>query len=591
MINYTLTNRKDAGNKAKKSPMVLLRQFFVFLDGQRATLFITFFIIILNSAANIAGPFVLGYAIDTYITNKDIVGIGYFSLILAGVYAIVFLTNYLQTIRMGRFGQELLYKLRNHLFEKIQSLPLAFFNQNKLGDLISRVNNDTDKLNQFFSQSLIQFVGNIFTIFGIGVFIIIINWKLGLVTLATAFGLFIVSYVMSPWVNRKNRSSLQSLGGLSAEISEALTNFKVIVSFDRRDYFKESFEKANQENYHKSIGSGIANTISSPLYDYAGNIAQALVLVYGIHLIMSGEIMIGILVSFLSYVDKFYAPLRQMASVFSSAQTALAAWNRVSEILALESDMPIVPVAKHPTMSTRHIMQFDHVSFGYPEKPHVLKDVSFTFDHGKTYAIVGPTGGGKSTIASVMSRLYDPEHGVVFLEGVDIRQYSAEERARRIGFILQDQFIFSGTVGENIAYGNENYHNYSKDLLEIEIRELGLGTLLNKFEQGLDTPITPNTEIISLGQKQLISFMRAIIRKPALLIMDEATANIDTITESLLQDIINKLPATTTKVIIAHRLNTIKNADEIYFVNNGSVETAESFERSVELISKSKRIS
>ena len=190
-----------------------------------------------------------------------------------------------------------------------------------------------------------------------------------------------------------------------------------------------------------------------------------------------------------------------------------------------------------------------------------------------------------------MSRLYDPEHGVVFLEGVDIRQYSAEERARRIGFILQDQFIFSGTVGENIAYGNVNYHNYSKDLLEKEIRELGLGTLLNKFEQGLDTPIAPNTEIISLGQKQLISFMRAIIRKPALLIMDEATANIDTITESLLQDIINKLPATTTKVIIAHRLNTIKNADEIYFVNNGSVETAESFERSVELISKSKRTS
>ena len=590
MMNYSLKKYDEKDSSEKQSSFALAKQFLVYLADEKLKLALSFLVIILNSAASIAAPFMLGYTIDTFILQGDLAGITRFSFILAGIYLVIFVTNYFQTVLMGRLGQDLLYKLRNSLFEKIQSLPLAFFNQNKLGDLISRINNDTDKLNQFFSQSLIQFVSNIFTIAGIGIFIFFINWKLALVTLSSALALLIVAYFLSPWINRKNRSSLQALGGLSAEIQESLTNFKVIVSFDRRDYFKDSFEKANAQNYVSSVGAGIANTISSPIYDFAGNIAQALVLVYGIHLIISGDLMVGILVSFLSYTDRFYTPLRQMASVFASAQQALAGWNRISEILRLESDMQVVPDGqKNP--ASGHVVRFDHVGFAYSEDKQILKDVSFTFDQGKTYAIVGPTGGGKSTIASVMSRLFDPQKGTIYLEGRDIKSYTPEERTQKIGFILQDQYLFTGTVGENIVYGNPDYLEYSKPRLEKEIHDLGLDALLEKFEDGLDTAVTPATETISLGQKQLISFIRALIRKPALLIMDEATANIDTVTEGLLQEIIDKLPAQTTKVIIAHRLNTIKNADEIYFVNNGTVETAESFERSVELIGKSKRTS
>lgn len=587
-MNYSL-KIYDEKNKEGLKSFTLVKQFLVFLSGEEKKLISALVIIIINSLSYIMAPYILGLAIDQTIQKKDFSGITYYSLLLIGIYLILFITTYLQTIIMGRLGQDILYKLRNALFEKIQTLPVAFFNQNKLGDLISRINNDTDKLNQFFSQSLIQFVSNIFSIIGIGVFIFFINVQLSLVTLSTAVALFFVTYFISPWINKKNRLSLQALGGLSAEIQESLNYFKVIISFDRRDFFKENFNTANQNNFGTSVKAGIANNIMSPLYDFSWNIANLLVLVFGIYLIVNRQLTIGLLISFLAYADRFYSPLRHMAVIWANAQIALAGWNRIFEILNLKSDMPNLPSKE--IKETNHVMQFRHVEFGYSENKKILNDVCFTFDAGKTYALVGPTGGGKSTIASLMARLYDPQSGVIYFKGRDIRTCMPQDLSEKIGFILQDQYLFTGTVGENITYGNHNYKLYSKEKLAKELKDLGLEILIKKFDEGLDTVVTPSTETISLGQKQLISFIRAIIRQPDLLIMDEATANIDTITEGLLQEIIDKLPNKTTKVIIAHRLNTIKKADEIYFVNNGSVQTTESFEKSLELITKSKRTS
>jgi len=585
MTDYTLTTF-DKNTREKLNFWKLARQFWHFLKDEKKKLIGATLAIAVNSTATIAAPFVLGYTIDHFIVQKNLNGITNFSLILAGIYLITFVTNFVQVRIMGTLGQNILFKLRNSLFSKIQSLPLKFFNQNKIGDLISRINNDTDKLNQFFSQQLNQFVGNIFTLIGIGIFIFVINYRLAVVTLSAAIFLFIITSIISPWIAQRNRLSLQSLGGLSAEVSESLNYFKVIVSFNRRDYFRENFNRSNTENFQMSFRSGIANNLMGPIYDFSGNLATLLVLLYGIFLITRGQLSIGILVSFLSYTDRFYGPLRQMASLWAGVQTALAAWNRIFEILRLKSDMEILPESKKK--DTKSMMHFENVVFGYDEKKPVLKKVNFNFLEGKTYAIVGPTGGGKSTIASLMSRLYDPQQGTVYLNDCDIRTYRPEDLARKIGFILQEQYLFTGTVGENIVYGNPEFKNYSKKKLEKLLSELNLENLINKFEDGLDTKITYNSDSISLGQKQLISFIRAIIRHPELLIMDEATANIDTVTEGLLQTIIDKLPKNTTKVIIAHRLNTIKNADEIYFVNNGQVITAESFKKSVEMIAKSK---
>jgi ATP-binding cassette subfamily B protein len=585
-MNYTLKNY-DSANRERLNFFRLAKQFYRFLSDEKVRLIISFLAILANSAVSIAIPFILGYTIDHFIQNKNFSGLVEYSLIIFGIYLIGFATSFIQTRNMGFIGQNILFKLRQALFTKIQSLPLAFFNENKLGDLISRINNDTDKLNQFFSQQLNQFAGNFFTMLGISIFIFFINYKLALVTLCSAFILFIFTYIISPLMTRKNRLSLQSLGNLSAEIQESLNNFKVIIAFDRRDYFRDNFNRANSDNFHYSVQAGIANNISSPIYDFAGNIATLLVLLYGIFLISQGQFTVGLLISFLSYTDRFYGPLRQMASILASAQVAMAGWNRIFEILNLSSDMPIIP--ETITKETTSVMHFTNVSFKYEGNHWILKDVNFNFCHGQTYAIVGPTGGGKSTLASLMSRLYDPQKGTIYLEGKNIKTYQPDQLSQKIGFILQEQYLFTGTVGENITYGNPEFTTYSKTRLEKILKDLDLEVLINKFDQGLDTLVTPTTETISLGQKQLISFIRAIIRKPDLLIMDEATANIDTVTEGLLQTILDKLPSETTKVIIAHRLNTIKKADEIYFVNNGSIQTAESFEKSLDLITNSQR--
>lgn len=281
-------------------------------------------------------------------------------------------------------------------------------------------------------------------------------------------------------------------------------------------------------------------------------------------------------------VNNFYNPLRQIAAAWSSLQLALAALDRISEVMAMQSDMVELP--SEPAVAGAPVLEFDRVSFGYEEGRDVLSDISLTLERGKTYALVGPTGGGKTTTASLMARLYDPTSGLVRLDGRDIRSFSATERAQKIGFILQEPFLFTGTVRDNIVYGNAGLEAMDDAALTRLLEQAGLATLLTRFEEGFATKVSASGDSISLGQKQLIAFIRAVLRDPELLILDEATANIDTVTEQLLDDILAHLPATTTKVIIAHRLNTINNADEIFFVNAGAITEAGSMEHAVDLL-------
>ena len=243
---------------------------------------------------------------------------------------------------MGGVGQRMLFTLRNSIFNKLQQLPVGFFNQNKAGDLISRVNNDTDKLNQFFSQSLMQFIGNISTMVGAGIFLILINIKLGAATLSPAVLILVLTLVLSPWIKRKNALNLKSTGGMSAEIQESLHNFKVIIAFNRRDYFRKRFDIANRENYKTAIGAGLANNIFVPVYGLFASIAQLIVLAFGIYLITIGQFSIGLLVSYLSYATYFYNPLRQLAALWTNFQLAMAGWDRISQILSLETDLPVI---------------------------------------------------------------------------------------------------------------------------------------------------------------------------------------------------------------------------------------------------------
>lgn len=587
-MNYNL-NTSSENTKKKKTSLRSLKTLIWHMVEEKKILMTAFIAMVIAAVFSLLGPIIIGYTVDNYVLTKQYHGVLIFSGILLGMYIISMVAGYIQTKLMGTVGQQMLFTLRNSVFNKIQSLPLDFFNQNKSGDLISRINNDTDKINQFFSQSLMQFVRSILIMIGAAIFLLSINLPLGAAALSPAVALWIFTRFISPWVKERNAASLKSVGNLSSEVQESLQNFKVVVAFNRRDYFRKRFTEANQDNYKSAIKAGVANNLFMPVYTFFANIGQMIVLTFGIYLIAHQQFTIGLLISFIAYVTNFYNPLRQMASLWANFQVALAAWDRILKIINMENNLPVWDNAKQE--DTKSILSFQEVFFSYPNGTEVLHNINFELEKGKTYAFVGPTGGGKTTTASLIARLYDPTKGTVLLNGKDIRCYQPEEKVEKIGFILQESYLFSGTIRDNILYGNEKYKHLKNEELTTILHETGLENLLKRFDKGLDTEVNSHSDEISLGQKQLLTFIRAVLRKPDLLILDEATANIDTVTEKQLDEILQKLPASTTKVIIAHRLNTIANADEIFFINTGNLTRAGSLNEAVKMLMEDKRAS
>jgi len=573
--------------QASPSSVAALAKLAPVLSDQYGRLAAAFAATILSAAMGLLGPAIIARAIDRSIRGGDFHGV----LVSAGLLLLAYLTGlaatYVQAQQMGRVGRFVLFKLRNLLFARLQELPLEFFNENKAGDLISRINNDTDKLNQFFSQALVQVAGALVGMTGAVLFMVSLQPRLAAAALAPAAAVLVITRISAGWMQRRNLASLQALGALSGGIQEGLANFRVIAAFNRGDYFEHVFDEVNERNYRASVASGIANTVLIPLYGLALNLAQVSVLAYGFYLISSGTLTVGLLIGFLLYVNSFYMPLRQLAAVWSSFQLALASLDRISAVLAVKGALPQLP--PEPAVAVAPALAFDHVQFSYaPGKP-ILRDASFVFERGRTYALVGPTGGGKTTTALLMARLYDPQSGRVLLGGRDIRSYTPAERAARIGFILQEPFLFTGTIRDNIVYGNGALAALPDAALTALLVEKRLDVLLERFTEGLATAVTSTGEGLSLGQKQIVAFVRAVLREPEILILDEATANIDTVTEQLLEKILRELPDSTTKVIIAHRLNTIENADEILFINAGEITRAGSMQDALDLLLHQKR--
>lgn len=595
-MEYDLKKYKGKRKKISESFKGIAK----YINGSWAGMSTALFFVLVNSAITIIGPYLIGVATDEYIPSEDLDGLTQSVIILFVLYLIGFAANYLQIYLMGRVGQNVLFRVRNHIFQQIQALPLRFFNANKSGDLIARINNDTEKLNQAFSETLLRFVGQIFVIIGIAIIMLTINPLLGGIAIGMGLILLLVTIFLTPWVRRKNRESLDKNGDLSGQVQEGFRNFKVIVAFGRRDFLRKDFADVNNQAKQAATKSSIANGILAPFYDVGSYIVNIVILLVGIYLISTGSISFGILIAFILYVDRFYQPIRILAQLFTSLQSSLAAWGRISELLDLKSNL-LVEADISQEKNTSSVLAFNNVSFKYEDSDsYVIKNVSFDFEKGKTYALVGPTGGGKSTTAKLIARLYDPTKGVVQLDGKNITSYSEEQLGKKIGFILQEPFLFTGTLAENIVYGNSALFNEEllqnkEEILHSKIikvlTQYNLDSFLDFFDEGLKTNISNNSETISLGQKQLVAFIRAILRSPEILILDEATANIDTVTENLLEKIIDSLPNETTKVIIAHRLNTIKKADQIFFVAGDSVKDAGSFENAMELITNNRLVS
>lgn len=550
--------------------------------GETKNLIMIIITVLINIGTGVITPYIITRAIDGPIANKDIQTLALMSLGLVILFIISAIAAYGQARIMGYVSQRVLFRLRAKVFSSLQSLPIDFFNRNKAGDLISRINNDTNKINQFLSEGVLRFTSLFFSLIGIAGMMLYLNWQLASIVFILTAIILIITRIATPFIEGINKVGLENQGSLSSEVQEGLLNFNAIVAFQIQDYYQDNFNKISEAVYKTKIQTNILNDNIAPLYAFVANLAQIILLAVGVSFILSGSITIGLLIGFLAYAQKFFEPLRILGSIVGSLQGALAAWTRVQEIISLESDL-ILEEDKSgiKKRKTKHILEFDNVSFGYDDNK-IIKNINFTLEQGKTYALVGPTGGGKSTTASLMARLYDPQQGLVKLYNKDIRIYTEEDRTKVIGFILQEPFLFSGTIGDNIRYGNPDLVDKSNaELIEI-LKDNNLLDLISSFENGVASSIENNN--ISIGQKQIISFIRVILRQPELLILDEATANIDTITEQNLQSILSQLPDTTTKVIIAHRLNTIKKTDQIFFISQGILTPAEDFQDALNLI-------
>ena len=550
--------------------------------GETKNLIMIIITVLINIGTGVITPYIITRAIDGPIANKDIQTLALMSLGLVILFIISAIAAYGQARIMGYVSQRVLFRLRAKVFSSLQSLPIDFFNRNKAGDLISRINNDTNKINQFLSEGVLRFTSLFFSLIGIAGMMLYLNWQLASIVFILTAIILIITRIATPFIEGINKVGLENQGSLSSEVQEGLLNFNAIVAFQIQDYYQDNFNKISEAVYKTKIQTNILNDNIAPLYTFIANLAQIILLAVGVSFILSGSITIGLLIGFLAYAQKFFEPLRILGSIVGSLQGALAAWTRVQEIIGLESNL-ILEEDKSgiKKRKTKHILEFNNVSFGYDDNK-IIKNINFTLEQGKTYALVGPTGGGKSTTASLMARLYDPQQGLVKLYNKDIRTYTEEDRTKAIGFILQEPFLFSGTIGDNIRYGNPDLVDKSNAELIEMLKDNNLLDLISSFENGVASSIENNN--ISIGQKQIISFIRVILRQPELLILDEATANIDTITEQNLQNIINQLPATTTKVIIAHRLNTIKKADQIFFISGGILTPAENFDSALNLI-------
>ena len=397
-MNYKL----DSGQLAPGKPGAPVRQPVTLrsgyqrlkplMAGESRAVTISGIAILVSSLASLAAPVLIAQAVDTYVRHGDASGLTRSALMLLGVYLCGVLASYIQVRTMGAAGRRLLFRLRNALFTKLQELPVAFFNQNKAGDLISRLNNDTDKINQFVAQALMQFIGSAFMIVGAGIFLLSLSFLLGAAALLPALAVLLITKSTSGWVKGRNVKSLQGLGAMSGEIQESLNNFKVIVAFNRVDYFRRKFSAANETNYAAATAAGYANNIFMPLYGLSAGIAQLIVITYGIWLIGTGHITLGLLMGFLMYVNSFYMPLRQIASVWASFQMGLAAFERISEVLKLESNMTESVAG---SIEPGSVLAFRNVHFAYPDGKEILHNISFNLEPGKAYALVGPTGGGK----------------------------------------------------------------------------------------------------------------------------------------------------------------------------------------------------
>lgn len=560
-------------NRVKEKPKnlkaTLLRLWGLF--GKEKIIFIGVFILItVETLIMLSVPYLIGKSIDCISTgvnnvrfNKLIILLG--SLII--VYIVDSIINLCQGLIMASVAQKIVKNIRKSFFNKLQKLPTAFFDLKQNGDIMSRLTNDIDNISTTISSSITTLMSSTINITGAFVMMIVLSPMLTIAGLITAPLVMLLSKTIARKTKIYFKAQQDTLGDLNAFIEETMSGLEVIKSFNKEDDVIKEFEYLNKryrvEGYKAQIWSGYL----MPLINVINNFGFAMIALFGGILAIKEFITIGVIASFISYSKQFVRPLNDIANIFNTLQSALAGAERVFEVLDENDEVK----DKQNPIELKDVIgkvEFNDVSFSYDGKKTVLKDISFSVKPGQSIAIVGATGSGKTTIVNLLTRFYEISNGNIFIDGFDIRDYSRESLRKVFGIVLQDTYLFTGTIKENISYGKEDA---TKEEIIEAAKVANAHTFISRLPKGYDTILTEGGGNLSAGQRQLIAIARAVLSDPAILILDEATSNVDTRTELNIQQAMLKLMSGRTSFIIAHRLSTIKDADVIMVVEDGRI--------------------
>jgi ATP-binding cassette, subfamily B, bacterial len=518
------------------------------------------------TAASLAPPILIGTAVDEVRRGRtDKLGWIVIAFVAAGVVGTV--CSYTQTYFTGWTGERMLADLRNHLFRHLQRLSLGFFERNRAGVLISRLTNDVEALDQLVTDGVTSLVQNSLTLVGSAIVLFLLSWKLALATLIVVPFLLVATAIFRKKSSRSYRAVREKLGTVTATLAEDIAGVRVLQAFTRERAAREHFREVSEEYRRKNHETVVQNALYFPFVDLLSTLATATVLGYGGYLVFEGDTTIGVLTAYLGYLTNFFDPVQQLSQLYSTFLSAVAALDKIMEVLVEEPDVKDDDGSVELTRVRGHV-RFDDVRFSYGTGPEVLHGIDLDVSPGTTVALVGHTGAGKSTIAKLIARFYDPTAGAITIDGVDLRSVRQESLRRQLGIVPQEGFLFAGSVADNIAFGRPEA---SRDEIAAAARAVGADEFIARLEDGYDTELGERGFRLSLGQRQLVAFARALLADPRILILDEATSSVDIGTERKIEHALRRLLHGRTAFIIAHRLSTIRDATTIVVLEHGRV--------------------
>jgi ATP-binding cassette subfamily B protein len=528
----------------------------------------------------LAPPAIFQKAIDSYFVpamkhllpeGRAWTGIGWLSLIFLAVLAFDFLAQYIQIRIMQRVGQQTMYDMRSEIFAHMQRLPMSYFDRNPVGRLVTRVTTDVDALNDLFAAGVVTMINDFFLLVVMAGLLFSIDWRLALATLAVLPGILIVTMIFRKFVRDANRRIRTAIARINAFLQEYISGMHVVQLFNREQKAMEEFSKRNRDNMLAWRDAILAYALFYPGVEFLSFATIALIYWAGGNRIFHGTLTLGVLTAFTMYAQRFFRPIQDLSEKFNILQSAMAASERIFKLLdepiTIQSDPHAIPLDQ-----PRGEIEFRNVWFSYRNVPEpsdedwVLRDVSFRVEPGQTFAIVGHTGAGKTTLISLLLRFYDIQRGQILLDGKDIRTIQLQDLRRQFGIVLQDPFLFTGTIETNIRLGTPGIDNIT---VERALDEIGLGEFIRSLQDGVATSVNERGSTLSVGQRQLINFARALAHNPRFLILDEATSSVDTKTELLIREALGRLLSGRTALVIAHRLSTIQHADRILVFHKG----------------------